>query len=210
MTIRVFNADDHPILRKGIIDLLVETEGIEWVGSAADGQEAWDKINMLQPDIAVLDIEMPHMTGIELAKKIIDSGLNTRVILLTLFKDSSFVKKAIEIGVNGYLLKESSEKEIVDCIKSVSEGSKYISPALTQVLLEFNKEEDELSMLTDHEKNIIKLISRNKTSKEIADMLFLSPKTISNHRANICKKLDLDGQQNALLKWVLERKELFS
>ena len=211
MSIRVFNADDHPILRKGIIDLLVETDGLDWIGSAGDGTEAWDKIRSLKPDVAVLDIEMPGFSGIQLAEKIYQGGLSTKVVLLTLFKEPGFIKQALGLGVHGYLLKESKESEILDCIRSVAEGKRYVSPALTQVLMDLNQSPAPslIDVLTEHEINIIKLIAKNKTSNEIAEMLFLSPKTISNHRSNISKKLQLDGQQNALLKWVMENKGLF-
>jgi len=208
MSIRVLNADDHPILRKGIVDLIVESEGLEWVGSASDGKEALQKIQDIKPDIALLDIEMPHLTGIEIARELKQKASETKVILLTLFKDSSFVKNALAEGVMGYLLKESKESEILDCIKSVSEGKPYISPSLTNVLITINSGNNSpLESLTEHEINILRLIAKNKTSKEIAEMLFLSPKTISNHRNNISKKLGLEGQQNALLKWVLENKD---
>lgn len=210
MAIKVFNADDHPILRKGIVDLIVETDGFDWVGSADNGSEAWDKIQSFHPDIALLDIEMPGYSGIEICRLIQESELNTRVVVLTLFKDAGFIRQALDAGVHGYLLKESRESEIIDCLRSVAEGRKYVSPALTQTLMDLNKEEaNVLEGITEHEKNILKLIARNKTTNEIAEMLFLSAKTISNHRTNISKKLKLDGQQNALLKWVLENKELF-
>lgn len=209
MSIRVLNADDHPILRKGIVDLLVESQEFEWVGSASDGKEALEKIQDIKPDIALLDIEMPFLTGIEIARELKQKGSDTKVILLTLFKDASFVKNALAEGVMGYLLKESKEAEILDCIRSVSEGRPYISPSLTNVLITMNSGKDSpLESLTEHEINILRLIAKNKTSKEIAEMLFLSPKTISNHRNNISKKLGLTGQQNALLKWVLENKDL--
>ena len=208
MSIRVFNADDHPILRKGIIDLLKETEGIQWAGSAADGQEALDKIRTIQPDIAILDIEMPHFTGLEVAQKLIAEKISTKFVLLTLFKDEQFFKRAMEIGVNGYLLKESSEKEILDCIKTVYSGKSYVNSSLTHYLIDNNKKKNSLlERLTKHEINILKLIAQQKTSVEIASMLFISPKTVGNHRTNISKKLELTGVQNGLLKWAIEHRE---
>lgn len=210
MAIRVFNADDHPILKKGIIDLIRQTEGLEWVGSASDGKEAYTKITQIKPDIALLDIEMPFYTGLELARKLKSESFDTRVILLTLYKDSGFIKNAFREGVMGYLLKEASENEIISCINSVAEGKRFISPSLTDIVINMNSEKEALfSSLSEHEVNILRLIARNKTSKEIAEMLFLSPKTIANHRNNISKKLGLSGKQNALLKWVLEHKSEF-
>jgi DNA-binding NarL/FixJ family response regulator len=209
MTIKVFNADDHPMLRKGITDLIVETPGLEWVGSAENGIDALEKIINIQPDVAILDIEMPHLTGLEVARQLIEGGSRTNIILLTLFKDESFLKNAIKIGVKGYLLKESSEKEILDCIRSANVNKVYVNPTLMHLLLSDKKDKSHvLDALSKHEVNILKLISRNKTSAEIADMLFISVKTVANHRNNISKKLNLKGEQNGLLKWAIEHKHL--
>jgi DNA-binding NarL/FixJ family response regulator len=208
MKIRVFNADDHPLLRKGVTDLLKESDDIGWVGSAEDGKEALDKIRSIQPDIAILDIEMPHYTGLEVARILIEEKIKTRFILLTLFKDESFFRNAMKAGVQGYLLKESSEKEILECIRSVNQGKPYVNSSLTQFLMFEKKENNILENLTNHEVNILKLIARQKTTAEIANMLFISPKTVSNHRGNIGKKLDLSGEQNGLLKWAIENREL--
>lgn len=209
MLIKVFNADDHPILRKGVTDLLIETEGIEWVGSAENGQQALEKIRSTQPDVAVLDIEMPLMNGIEVAKTLMAEGINTNFVLLTLFKDETFFQNALQVGIKGYLLKESSEKEIIDCIQSVAQGIAYVNSSLTHYLI--NAKSAETSMLdglTPQEVNILKLIARQKTSVEIASMLFISPKTVSNHRRNISKKLELGGVQNGLLKWAIEHQKM--
>ncbi len=208
MPIRVFNADDHPILRKGVSDLLRETEDMEWVGSAADGNEAMNKIRALRPDVAVLDIEMPHCSGTHVAETLLKENIGTEFILLTLFKDETLFHKAMDLGIKGYLLKESSEKEILDCIRAVYSGLPYVNPGLTHFLINRKKEKSILEVLSDHEINILKLIARQKTSTEIADMLFISPKTVSNHRSNISKKLNLSGEQNALLKWALENRDL--
>ena len=204
----VFNADDHPILRKGVTDLLIESEGIQWVGSAKDGKEALEKIRNIQPNVAILDIEMPHFTGLEVAQTLLQEGCKTHFILLTLFKEETLLKKALEIGVKGYLLKESSEKEILGAIQAVAKGQTYINPNLMQYLNKSNKNSPLLENLTKHEINILKLIARQKTSVEIANMLFISPKTVGNHRSNIGKKLGLDGEQNGLLKWAIEHREL--
>lgn len=209
MSIRVFNADDHPLLRKGVSDLLRETEGLQWVGSAPNGKEALEKIRALQPDVAILDIEMPHFTGLEIAKTLLQEGSKTAFILLTLFKDESFFRSALSIGVMGYLLKESSESEIINAIRSVHQKRPYVNPELTHLLIQGNQEQHQiLDQLSEQEINILKLVSQQKTSKEIASMLFISPKTVSNHRTNISKKLDLGGVQNGLLKWALEHKSL--
>jgi DNA-binding NarL/FixJ family response regulator len=211
MPISVFNADDHPILRKGVTDLLKESEETKWIGSAANGQEALDKIRAMQPDVAILDIEMPFMTGLEVARTLVSEGIRTHFILLTLFKDEHFFQNALKAGVKGYLLKESSEREILDCIRSVAAGKAYVNPGLTHYLLNQNQRQPGLfDKLTEHEINILKLIARQKTTAEIAEMLFISPKTVSNHRTKISKKLELGGEQNALLKWAIEHRDQLS
>jgi len=207
MSIRVYNADDHPILCKGISELIQQTTDMELVGSATDGRTALNQIQALKPDVALLDIEMPEMTGMEVAKALIKEGSSTQVVLLTLYKDESFLSNALEMGIKGYLLKESSEKEILDCIRSVSEGKAFVSASMAQYLISAKETKDQiLTNLTDHEINILTLIAKQKTTTEIADMLFISPKTVGNHRTNISKKLELKGEQNALLKWALENK----
>ena len=211
MDIRIFNADDHPMLRKGITDLLVETEGIQWVGSAADGKEAIEKLRVIQPDVAFLDIEMPHYSGLEVARTLIDEGSKTNFVLFTLFKDANFLQNAIKIGVKGYLLKDSSETEIIKCIHSVAKGIPFVNASMTQYLIQSKSGENNiLSNLSSHEVNILKLIAKQKTTAEIASMLFISPKTVGNHRSNISKKLELTGEQNGLLKWAIEHRDLLS
>lgn len=209
MQITVFNADDHPLLRKGVTELIIQTPELKWVGSAENGKIAMEKIKSLQPDIAVLDIEMPFMTGLAAAQNLLSEGIKTKFILLTLFKDPSFLKEAIAGGIMGYLLKESSEKEIIECIHSVHNGKAYVNSSMTQYLIGNAAPQNSiLDSLSNHEINILKLISKQKTSTEIAGMLFISPKTVSNHRTNISKKLNLNGVQNGLLKWAIEHRDL--
>lgn len=211
MQISVFNADDHPILRKGLSNLLAETSDINWVGSAENGQDALTKIRAIQPDIAVLDIEMPYLSGLEVAKTLIAENSPTAFVLLTLFKDESFFRNAMAIGIKGYLLKESSEQEILTCIRSVHQGKAYVNASLTHFLLNAQQPANTiLDKLSTHEINILKLIARKKTSVEIADMLFISPKTVGNHRSNIGKKLNLTGEQNGLLKWAMEHRDMLA
>jgi DNA-binding NarL/FixJ family response regulator len=208
MSIQVFNADDHPILRKGITDLISEAPGMTWVGSAENGQEALDKIRRLRPDVAILDVEMPGMTGIEVATQLLEEKTTTRFILLTLFKEERLLKNALRVGIKGYILKDSSEAEILAAVNSVAKGQAYVNASLTHLLLNNGPAADDpLNQLSDHERNILRLIAREKTTAEIANMLFLSPKTIANHRNNISKKLGLSGQQNGLMKWALARKD---
>ena len=127
-----------------------------------------------------------------------------------MFKDESFFQNALNIGVRGYLLKDSKEAEIIECIRSVHSGKAYVNAELTHLLLSSKgAKADILAELSNHEINIVKLIAQQKTSAEIASMLFISPKTVANHRTNISKKLNLSGEQNGLLKWALEHKSKF-
>ncbi len=126
----------------------------------------------------------------------------------TLFKDENFFRSALELGVKGYPLKESSEQEIIDCIRSVYEGKPYVNPSLTHNLIPKTKQDNILSSLSEQEINILKLIAKQNTSAKIASILFISPKTVSNHRTNIGKKLKLSGEQNGLLKWAIEYQDL--
>jgi DNA-binding NarL/FixJ family response regulator len=208
---KVFNADDHPILRKGITNLINEAQGMEWVGSAADGREAMEKLRANPPDVALLDIEMPYFSGLDVATTLIKEGSPTRFVLLTLFKEKLLLQKALSAGIKGYLLKESNEGEIIDCIRAVHNGRAYVNASMTDFLINpatIAPVSNPLVNLSNHEQNILKLIAREKTTTEIAGMLFLSPKTIANHRNNISKKLSLNGKQNGLLKWALAHREL--
>jgi len=209
MKIKVFNADDHTLLRKGVSELIKETSFLDYVGSAADGQEALDMIRAIRPDVAILDIEMPHLSGIDVARTLINENISTQFVLLTLFKNVSFFQNAFNVGVRGYLFKDCSDQVILDCIRSVHSGKAYVNLELTQYLLTTkNVKDDQLSDLSDHEVNILRLITQLKTSAQIADMLFISPKTVANHRSNIGKKLNLSGEQNGLLKWAIKNQDL--
>lgn len=208
MPISVFNADDHPLLRKGITNLIRERPQLNWVGSAANGRDAVEKIRAIRPAVALLDIEMPHLSGMEVAKTLLEEGTETNFILLTLYKEKRLLRQALDLGIKGYLLKESEEEEIVASIEAVAKGQAYVSAGLTQYLVNATPENDPLVVLSEHERNILKLIAREKPTADIADMLFISPKTVANHRNNISKKLGLKGEQNGLLKWALAHRNL--
>lgn len=211
MIISVFNADDHPALRRGVTALLNEVNDFQWVGSAADGQEALEKIQHLAPDVALLDMEMPHLTGLEVATQLIAAGSSTKFVILTLHKNRTLLHEALHKGIKGYLLKESKEHEIIACIRSVVTGKPYVNASLTHFLMPTSDDASSpLRDLSEHERNILKLVAREKTSREIADMLFISPKTVANHRNTISKKLGLAGVQNGLLKWAISNRALLA
>ncbi|MDP6388140.1 MAG: response regulator transcription factor [Candidatus Pacebacteria bacterium] len=205
MSIKVITADDHEIVRLGLKNLIKTDGSVEIVAEAEDGLQAFDKINKLKPDIAILDISMPNMNGIEVARKIQKENIKVEVIILTMHTGREYFKEAMDCGVKGYILKENATQDLITAIKFVSAGKHFISPQLTEHLIGMNKELTSLQSLSISEKRIIKLISRNKTSKEIAHELSLSFRTVQNHRSNICKKLDINGP-NALLQFAIQNK----
>ncbi|MDP6625900.1 MAG: response regulator transcription factor [Nitrospinota bacterium] len=205
MNIKVITADDHEIVRLGLKNLIKTDGSVEIVAEAEDGLQAFDKINKLKPDIAILDVSMPNMNGIEVARKIQKENIKVEVIILTMHTGREYFKEAMDCGVKGYILKENATQDLITAIKFVSAGKHFISPQLTEHLIGMNKELTSLQSLSISEKRIIKLISRNKTSKEIAHELSLSFRTVQNHRSNICKKLDINGP-NALLQFAIQKK----
>ena len=207
--LKIFIADDHPILLKGLEDLLVEKK-FKVIGKATDGQSALNFIIKNKPDIAILDVQMPLKTGIEIAKHCKKHKLNTKIILITLHKEIDLYLMAKKIGVFGYILKEFAIEEIEICIKSVSENKPYFSEELKKHI-GFTEETDSiLKNLTLSEKRILKLISQHKTNKEIGRLLFISPRTVEKHRSKIILKLDLSHDSGSLVTWVLKNKHLFN
>ena len=205
----IYTADDHPVLSKGLRDIINVEHGFQILGYAADGETALREILQKEPDIAVLDIEMPLLNGIEVVKKLKENQSGTKVIFFTLYNERSFFLRAMDLGIRGYLLKDSAPEEIINCIKTVSKGGAYVSPSLSTFLVDKHSQESILGILSKQEQTIVKLIGQHKTSAEIADLLFISEKTVSNHRSNIGRKLKLEKKQNSLLTWVLENKDKF-
>ena len=212
--IKIFLADDHPVFREGLIKIIQTEENFKVVYSSGNGTEALEFIQKNKPDIAILDISMPGKTGIEIAKAILEEELETLPVILTMYNDVEYLEEAMEYGVRGYLLKDSTALEIVNCLKAVLDGAFYISGEITDNIIKNRKNksskneiEEKLKLLTHSEKHIIKLLSENKTSQQIAKELFLSHRTIQNHRHNISHKLGLNGH-NKLLLFAIEHKAL--
>jgi DNA-binding NarL/FixJ family response regulator len=209
--IRIIIADDHHIFRKGILSIVKDDESIEVIGEASNGEEALQLVESLRPDIALLDIDMPILSGLEAARKIKKDGLNTKVVILTIHKDKEYFDEAMELDIKAYILKESISNDLIDCIKEVASGNYYISPSISGYLVKkgkSKKELNELDKLTSTEIQILKLIAQNKTSSQIAEELFRSVRTIENHRNNICTKLGLKGPHALLLFAVSHKTEL--
>lgn len=212
--IKIFIADDHPIVRKGLKEILQEQKNIQCIGEAENGLDALEQICKLEPDLAILDIDMPMMNGLDVAKKAISKNLFTRFVILTMHREEGFYNEAMDIGIRGYLLKDAVLNDLVDCIHAVQKGGSYVSPTLHQFLEK--RESKQLSsdwsrkyQLTLSEMNVLRLVGEGKTTKEIAEILFVSEKTIETHRGNCVKKLGLEGGKNALMKFLLENKGNF-
>ncbi len=182
------------------------------VGEAEDGEMALERITDLRPDVAVLDIEMPKMTGFEVARAIQNQRLPVEIVFLTMHKDEDFFNEALDIGAKCYVVKDSAVIEIVGCIKAAMGGQHYISPSVSSFLVNrraragsLAKEKPSLGDLTESECRVLRLIAEYKTSREIASELGVSHRTVENHRTNISNKLDLHGS-HSLLKFALEHK----
>jgi two-component system, NarL family, response regulator DegU len=203
--LRIVIADDHPIFRGGVKDILSREDWIEVVAEAENGMEAYQKILAELPDIAILDLEMPMINGLDVCKKVLNEKNNTSFIILTMHKEKQFYDEAIKAGVKGYLLKDNATADLIHCIQEVAKGNSWVVQQL-QHLQKSNNDSLELekvnSLLTPTEKMIITLISQGKTSNEIGALLFISPNTVENHRSNMNKKLQLEGK-NSLLKFAM-------
>lgn len=199
-------ADDHPLLLKGLEDFLVE-KGYNIIGTCQDGREAYNLITKLNPSIAILDIQMPFMSGIEIAKKCQNNNLKTKIVLITFHKEKDLYYKAKELKIFGYILKEFALDEIENCLKTVSKGNPFFSPKIMELLTINESRVGELESLTPSEKKILRLIAKDKTNKEIASLLFISHRTVEKHRSNIITKLKLEPKTNSLLIWAKENRE---
>jgi DNA-binding NarL/FixJ family response regulator len=206
--IRIVIADDHPIFRHGLRQVMQTEKSIAIVGEAGDGTSALELIENHKPDIAILDIDMPKMNGLEVVRSLRGSGNDVSVIFLTMYDDEELFDEAMDLHVLGYVLKENALHDIVHAIHAVAAGRPYISPLMSHALLgrKTKGTEDELASLeslTETERKVLRLIAQGKTSKTISDLLHVSPKTIDNHRTNIAAKLGIHGT-HALLKFALK------
>jgi len=211
MTILI--ADDHPIFSSGLQTLLKKKFPKAAIIEANTGELALKLAEEHNPDFCILDIDMPAPNGIEVCKQLIINKITSNIIFLTMHREKELVRKAMLAGGSGYLLKENATEELIDAIQSIKEGKKFIGPALASFydqLEDDKKKKQELdnliNSLSRSEIKVLKLVAGNNSSKEIAEMLFLSEKTIENHRSKICQKLNLPPRNNSLLLWISENR----
>jgi len=201
MNTKIVIADDHPLMLHGLTDFL-KSNGHNVVGSANNGREAYNLIVKLKPEIAILDIRMPYMSGIEIANQCRTNDISTKIILITFDKEEALYDKAQELNIYGYILKEFAVDEIEACIESVKENTPYFSNEIIQYLDSSTSiKENLLDPLTKSEQRIVRLISKNNSSLEIANILSISIRTVDKHRENIVTKLELEKRPNALSIW---------
>ena len=214
--IEIIIADDHPVVRQGLRQTVEADAGLRVVAEAGDGREALARIKELKPQVAVLDIQMPALDGFGVARAVREEGLPVELVFLTFQRDEDVFNAALDLGVKGYVLKDSAVSDVVACVRAVAAGQHYASPALTSHLVSRGRraaaltaERPGLASLTPTERHVLRLISDYKTSKEIAAELFVSPRTVETHRNHICQKLGLHGS-HALMKFALAHKSQLS
>jgi two-component system, NarL family, response regulator NreC len=204
--VKILIADDHGIVRRGLRSLLERQNEFEVVGEANDGKEAVDETNRLQPDIVVMDIAMPHLNGIDAAQQIMKKRPETSVVLFSMYADESYLIRALNAGVKGYLLKDSADTDLVPAVQAAAQGKSYFSPQISEVLSEdYTRNlrqrglEDSHELLTDREKEVLQLLAEGRSNKEVAALLNLSPYTVETHRTRIMQKLNLHSTADIVL-----------
>ncbi|MBZ2174095.1 response regulator transcription factor [Schnuerera sp. xch1] len=203
----VMVVDDHILMREGLKQLLELEEDIEVISQAGNGEEALDKILQDEPDVILLDINMPQMTGIDVLRRMKDLGLNSKVIMLTIHDDREYLFETMKIGANGYVLKDSDADSLIKAIRNVIKGKTYIQPSIASMLVDgMNKDDNEqddevkkIESLTKREYEVLMLIAEGLNNKDIASKLFISEKTVKNHVSSIFKKIEVNDRIQAAI-----------
>ena len=206
--IKIFIADDHPIFRGGLRQLIETDAQLVVIGEAKDGAEAIERLLALPADVALLDLDMPKADGFEVLTALREKGRALQFIFLTMHKDEQFLNAALDLGVKGFLVKDSAAEEVIDCIHAVVNGEEFISPQLTGFLLKRMRQTNaakpsQLDQLTPTERKVLRLVAEYKTNKEIAAELNMGVRTVEQHRLNVSEKFNLKGR-HALVKFVSE------
>ena len=201
MAIKIMIADDHSMIREGLKNLL-ELEGdIEVVAEAVDGEDCLEKLKTVKPDVLLLDINMPKKTGLDVLSELKDKKSKIKVLVLTVHNETEYLMKAVEIGINGYVLKDSESAELKKAIFTIAEGENYIQPslipALNSKMIEKNEDEIKLESLTKRELQVLKELAVGKFNRDIAKEMEISERTVKNHISSIFKKLDVTDRTQA-------------
>lgn len=212
--LRITIADDHPIVRQGLRMVIERDPQLEIVAEAGNGQEALENIQKFRPDVAILDIDMPYLHGFDVAREARAQQPEVEIIFLTVHREEDFFNEALSLGAKGYVLKDSAVADIVTAVKAVGAGEHFASPALTSYLIKSNFSRQRplipkvpgLEDLTATERRVLQMLADYKTSREIAATLGISHRTVQTHRANICQKLQLQGN-HALMKFALAHRD---
>ncbi len=208
--ISVIIADDHPVLRAGLREIIESDQNFRLEGTASDGEEALREVRARKPDVLLLDIEMPKLNGLEVARRLHEEEATVAILVLTMHQEDSIFNRAMDYGVSGYLLKDSAEDEIRAAMRAVMDGRCFVSRALTAQALDFARRdrstEEEFRDLSKMEYTVLLKIAESKTSGQIAGELNLSPRTVEKHRLHIGQKLGLRGSYS-LLRYALENRE---
>ncbi|MEO1448426.1 MAG: response regulator transcription factor [Bacteroidota bacterium] len=201
--VRIFLADDHQLILDGMEQLLAGANDLEVVGTAGNGTEALRNIQLLKPDLAMLDLNMPGMHGMQVAETLIKEQPDLRIMILSLHAEPSVIRHMLKLGVKGYLIKTASQAEVLQAVRTVAKGQAYFTADVTQVLAMPDNQmqvksgspatalQTQLALLSEREVEVLKLIAEGFSNKEISEQLFVSPRTIDAHRANLMKKLDI-------------------
>lgn len=210
MTITILLADDHAVVRDGLRSLLNAELDLEVVSDVANGREAVNQATQHCPDVAILDIAMPELNGIDAAKQIYEVCSDIKIIILSMHASDEHISRALQVGVRGYLLKDSAGIEVTKAVRAVYEGQRYLSPKISDKLVEDyirqgqHKSDDPLARLTSRELEIMQLVVEGKSSAEIADILSLSPKTVETYRSRLMQKLGLSDLPS-LVKFAIQQ-----
>jgi two-component system response regulator NreC len=208
MAIKVLIADDHQLFREGLMNLISSAPDIEVIGEAKDGKEATEKVKTLNPDVVIIDIGMPRMNGIEATRIIKKQQQGIKIIAVSMHSDRQFVKGILEAGADGYLLKNCTYRQLIDAIKSVVEGKKYLSEDITEMVIQgYLDPADEVGgnkgELSERELEILKLYAEGKSTREISEKLFISVKTVGTHKQHIFEKLGLKSNAD-MIKYAIK------
>jgi len=206
MPITVFVADDHAIVREGLANLLAAQPDLRVVGTAADGRDTLRQVVTLQPEVVIMDIAMPQMNGIEAAREIRGRVPRTRLVILSMHSSVEHVFHALEAGAAGYVLKESAGKEIIEAVRAVHAGRRYLSPRVAEMMAEVvsrRSTDSPLNRLSGRERQILQLVAEGRSSAQIAATLHLSPKTVDTYRSRLMQKLHI-GDVAGLVKFAIQ------